>query len=60
MYSCFHESKKFLGCLIQREEKKIEDGENILFKALAKNFLLTAKSCLWRTIMICYIVMLYY
>ena len=32
---------------MQREEKKIEDGENVFFKALAKIFLLTSKSCLW-------------
>ena len=37
MYSHFCESKKFLGCLIYREEKT-EDGENVFFKALAKNF----------------------
>ena len=28
MYSCFYERKKFLGCLMQREGKKTEDGEN--------------------------------
>ena len=27
--------------------KKTEDGENVLFKALTKNFLLTSKSCSW-------------
>ena len=29
--------------------KKTEDGENVYFKALAKNFWLTSKSCLWPT-----------
>ena len=29
--------------------KKAEDGENVFFKALAKIFLLTSKSCLWPT-----------
>ena len=49
MYSCFYESKKFLGCLIQREKKRAGDGKNVFFKALAKKFLLTSKSCLWLT-----------
>ena len=41
MYSSFHESNKFLGCLMQSEEKT-EDSENVFFfKALAKNILLT-------------------
>ena len=30
---------------MQREEKK--DGENAFFKAIAKHFLLTSKSCSW-------------
>ena len=29
--------------------KKTEDGENVFFKALATNLLLTSKSCLWPT-----------
>ena len=32
-----------------REKKKTENGENVFFKAFAKNFLLTSKSCLWPT-----------
>ena len=32
-----------------RERKKTEDGENVFFKAFAKNILLTSKSCLWPT-----------
>ena len=32
-----------------REEKKIEDGENVFSKALAKIFLLTSESCFWPT-----------
>ena len=40
MHSCFYEKKKFLGCLMERA-KKTEDGQNVFFKALAKNFLLT-------------------
>ena len=43
MYSCFYESKTFLDCLMQRKEKKIEDGENVVFEAFAQNFLLTSK-----------------
>ena len=49
MYSCFYESKKFLSCLMHWEEKKTEDSENVFFKALAKNLLLTWKSCSWKT-----------
>ena len=30
---------------MKREEKK--DGENAFFKAIAKHFLLTSKSCSW-------------
>ena len=30
MYSCFCESKKFLSCLMKREEKT-EDNENVFF-----------------------------
>ena len=68
MYSCFYESKKFLGCLMSREEKKTEDGENVLFKPLA-NFFFNIKKLfmadlltngLHEKIMICYIIMLYY
>ena len=29
--------------------KITEDGENVFFKAVAKKFLLTSKSCLWLT-----------
>ena len=29
--------------------KKTEDGENVFFKAFAKKFLCTSKSCLWPT-----------
>ena len=28
-----------------RERKKTEDGENVLFKALAKSLMLTSKGC---------------
>ena len=51
MYSCFYESKKFLGYFMKDVErgKKTEDGENVFFKAFAKNFLLTLKSCSWPT-----------
>ena len=31
------------------EGKKTEDGESLFFKALAKNFLLTPRSCFWPT-----------
>ena len=41
MNNCFYESKKILGCLMKKKEKKTEDGENVFFKAVAKNFLLT-------------------
>ena len=30
-----------------RERQKTEDGEYILFKALANRFWLTSKNCLW-------------
>ena len=30
---------------MKKKEKKTEDGENIFFKAVAKNFLLTEKIC---------------
>ena len=49
MYSCFYEGKKFFGCLMKREEKKTEDCESEFFKAIAKYFLLTWKSCSWPT-----------
>ena len=54
---------------MEREETKTEDGENVLFKAVAKNFLLISKKIfmadllpngLQKKIMICYIIMLYY
>ena len=48
MQSSFNESKKFLDCLIYRKEKT-EYGENVFFKAFAKYFWLTSKSCLWPT-----------
>ena len=44
----FMKSKKFHGCLMQREEKKTDEGENVFFKALAKNFLLKSKKNLCR------------
>ena len=34
---------------MEREETKTEDGENVLFKALAKNFLLISKKFSWPT-----------
>ena len=49
MYSFFYESKKFFGCLMKREEEKTEDCESVFFKAMAKYFLLTWKSCSWPT-----------
>ena len=48
MHSSFYESKEFLDCLIYRKEKT-EYGENAFFKALAKYFWLTSKSCVWPT-----------
>ena len=38
MYSWFYESKKLLG-----KKKKTEDGENVLFKDLAKSFFVGMK-----------------
>ena len=38
-----HLWKQEIGCLMQREEKKTEDGEHVFFKVLGKNFLLTSK-----------------
>ena len=38
-----HLWKQEIGCLMQREEKKPEDGEHVFFKVLGKNFLLTSK-----------------
>ena len=48
MYSCFMKARNSLvvSC---REKKKTEDNENVFFKAPAKTFLLTSKSCLWPT-----------
>ena len=43
----FYESKKFLVCLMHRDEKKTEDGKDTFFKALANRFWLTSKICLW-------------
>ena len=34
---------------MKKKEKKTEDGENVFFKAVAKNFLLTEQICLWPT-----------
>ena len=51
MYSCFYQSKKFLGCSMWREtcqlEKTTEHDENLIFKALTNRFWLTSKSCSW-------------
>ena len=48
MCSSFYENKTFLGCLMQREEKKkTKDGENVIFKALANRMWLTWKGCSW-------------
>ena len=49
MYSCFYETKKFLERKKNDVErrKKTENGENLFFKALAKKYLLTSKSCSW-------------
>ena len=44
MYSCFYESKKFLGYCYSI---KREDGENVFPKASANRFWLTSKSCSW-------------
>ena len=69
MYSCLYESKKFLGYLMRREEKKTEDGQNVFFKALAKISFFNIKKLfmaellsnrLQEKLMICYIIMLYY
>ena len=38
-----HLWKQEIDCLMQREEKKTEDGEHVFFKVLGKNFLLTSK-----------------
>ena len=43
MYSCFYESKKFLGCLMQREEKQQMMVKMYLLKHLLKNFFLASK-----------------
>ena len=37
MYSCFYKSKKFLSCLISREEET-EDSENVFFLKLLLRF----------------------
>ena len=53
MYSCFYTSfalwKQQIPWLFDVDSRQTEDGENVFCKALAKNFLLTSKSCLWRT-----------
>ena len=62
MYSCFYESKKFLGGRCGEKHvnwgKKTENGENIFFEAPANRFWSTSKlisrvkeqqSCLWTT-----------
>ena len=68
MYSCCYENKTFLDCLMQREEKKTEDGENIFFKALAKIFFANIKKLFMDDLLsnelhekvICFVIMLYY
>ena len=47
--AAFYKSKKFLGLFDVERRKKTEDGENVFFKDLAKNLLLTSKSGLWPT-----------
>ena len=69
MYSCFYESKKFFDCLMKREDKKAEDCEIVLFKAIANVFFVNMEKFfmadlqsngLHEKVMICYIIMLYY
>ena len=43
MYSCFYESKKSLGCLMQREEKQQKIVKMYLLKHLLKKIFLTSK-----------------
>ena len=34
--SCIYEGKRILGCLMYREEKKTEDGENLFLEDLVE------------------------
>ena len=45
----FMKARSSLLVWFREKEKKTQDGENLFFKALAKDFLLTSKSCLLPT-----------
>ena len=48
MYSCFYEKQEIPWLFDAERRKKIDEGENVFFKALAKNFLLKSKKNLCR------------
>ena len=44
MYSCFYEKQEIPWLFDAERRKKTDEGENVFFKALAKNFLLKSKT----------------
>ena len=47
--AAFMKARNSLVVWCREKKNKREDGKNVSFKALAKNFVLTSKSCLWPT-----------